>query len=171
MGRPAYRSDCADLESNIRAMNEYCSRALLDALIANHGAEPPIAEPEPEPIPEPVVLPPIPNEAMAEAVRIAFPNWVNAIKRIQHAVCSEYKVTIAELCSQRRSHDVVRPRQVAMYLCKTLTDRSFPEIGRRFGGRDHTTALAAVRRVELLCAADEAFRERVQKVAGSMVMP
>lgn len=175
MERPAYRQDGADLESFTRAMNEYCSRTLLEALVANHGGKRPsvdtACDPEPELLPAPaapVILPPIPNEAMAEAVSIAFPNWVNAIKRIQHAVCKEYEVTLSELCSQRRNRNVVRPRQIAMYLCKTLTGRSFPEIGRRFGGRDHTTALAAVRRIELLCSTDETFRIRVENLAGTI---
>lgn len=176
MGRPAYRSDCADLERFTREQNEYCSRSLLEALVSHHGGElPPLTPeplpPEPEPAPPIAILPPIPNELMAEAAAIVFPNWVNAIKRIQHAVCAEYNVTVTELCSQRRSRNVVRPRQIAMYLCKTLTDRSFPEIGRRFGGRDHTTAIAAVRRVESLCAVDEAFRLRVETVAAGIGGP
>lgn len=111
---------------------------------------------------------PIPNIEMAEAVKIAFPSWVSAIKRIQHAVCAEFDITLAELCSQRRNVRVVRPRQVGMYLCKTLTDRSYPEIGRRFGGRDHSTVISAVRRVEELSISDEKFRIRVEALAGSM---
>jgi hypothetical protein len=176
MGRPAYRPDCADLERFTREQNQYCSRSLLEALVANHGGELPVVEPEPIPKPEPtprpvVVLPPIPNEVMAEAAAIVFPNWVNAIKRIQHAVCAEYNITMMELCSQRRSKEIVRPRQIAMYLCKKLTDRSFPEIGRRFGGRDHSTAISAIRRVESLCAADEEFRLRVETVAAGIGEP
>jgi len=165
MGRPLLRSDCADLENYTRQQNEICSRELLEALQANHGQD---NDPV---IPPPVVLPPIPNHVIADATQIAFPVWVNAIKRIQRAVCAEYNITLLELCSQRRHKNIVRPRQIAMYLCKTLTDRSFPEIGRRFGGRDHTTAISAVRRVEILCASDEAFRVRVEALAESMAAP
>jgi chromosomal replication initiator protein len=111
---------------------------------------------------------PIPNAAMAEAAQIAFPSWVGAIKRIQHAVCAEYGITMTELCSQRRHKKIVRPRQVAMYLCKTLTDRSYPEIGRRFGGRDHTTAISSVTRIEQLCATDEIFRSQINSLAESL---
>jgi len=59
---------------------------------------------------------------------------------------------------------VVRPRQVAMYLAKTLTLRSLPEIGRRFGGRDHTTVLHAVRKIEGLVARDTALSEEVESL-------
>lgn len=61
-----------------------------------------------------------------------------------------YGVDERELCSQRRQLGVVRPRQVAMFLCKRFTSASFPEIGRRFGGRDHSTVVHAVRRVQTL---------------------
>jgi len=57
---------------------------------------------------------------------------------------------------------VVRPRQVAMYLAKTLTLRSLPEIGRRFGGRDHTTVLHAVRKIENLVGTDSALAEEIE---------
>ena len=59
---------------------------------------------------------------------------------------------------------MVRPRQVAMYLAKTLTLRSLPEIGRRFGGRDHTTVLHAVRKIEGLVARDTALSEEVESL-------
>jgi len=64
--------------------------------------------------------------------------------------------------SARRSRAVARPRQVAMYLAKQLTPRSLPEIGRKFGGRDHTTVMHAVRKVEELRTADSSFAEDVE---------
>src|SRR5262249_42617089 len=64
--------------------------------------------------------------------------------------------------SSRRTANVVRPRQVAMYLAKTLTLRSLPEIGRRFGGRDHTTVLHAVRKIENLVSTDTALAEEIE---------
>ena len=67
------------------------------------------------------------------------------IEDIQRVVARQYNVSRSDLLSSRRTANVVRPRQVAMYLAKTLTLRSLPEIGRRFGGRDHTTVLHAVR--------------------------
>jgi len=165
MGRPIHRTDCDDLGHYIHQRNQICSHNLLEALQANHGEPADNEGPEP---PLPIVLQPIPNEVIAEASQLAFPSWVNAIKRIQHAVCEEYNISLAVLCSQRRHKSIVRPRQIAMYLCRTLTDRSFPEIGRRFGGRDHTTVLSAVRRVETICASDEEFRGRIGALAESI---
>jgi chromosomal replication initiator protein len=66
------------------------------------------------------------------------------------------------MSSARRARAVARPRQVAMYLAKQLTQRSLPEIGRKFGGRDHTTVMHAVRKVEELCGIDNAFAEDVE---------
>jgi chromosomal replication initiator protein len=63
--------------------------------------------------------------------------------------------------SARRARAVARPRQVAMYLAKQLTSRSLPEIGRKFGGRDHTTVMHAVRKVEELRSTDSSFSEDV----------
>jgi chromosomal replication initiator protein len=76
------------------------------------------------------------------------------IEDILRIVSRHYKVPRNELLSSRRSRDVVRPRQIAMYLAKSLTSRSLPEIGRRFGGRDHTTVLHSVRKVEQMMRDD-----------------
>jgi chromosomal replication initiator protein len=84
------------------------------------------------------------------------------IEDIQRIVARQYNVTRADLLSSRRTANVVRPRQVAMYLAKTLTLRSLPEIGRRFGGRDHTTVLHAVRKIEGLVSTDSALAEEIE---------
>ncbi|HEY6578469.1 MAG TPA: helix-turn-helix domain-containing protein, partial [Rhizomicrobium sp.] len=63
--------------------------------------------------------------------------------------------------SQQRSRRVARPRQVAMFLARTITQRSLPEIGRRFGGRDHTTVLHACRRIQALCGEDPTLQEEI----------
>jgi chromosomal replication initiator protein len=84
------------------------------------------------------------------------------IEDIQRIVARHYNVSRGDLLSSRRTANVVRPRQVAMYLAKTLTLRSLPEIGRRFGGRDHTTVLHAVRKIEHLVGADTALAEEVE---------
>jgi chromosomal replication initiator protein len=84
------------------------------------------------------------------------------IEDIQRIVARQYNVTRADLLSSRRTANVVRPRQVAMYLAKTLTLRSLPEIGRRFGGRDHTTVLHAVRKIESLVSTDTALAEEIE---------
>ena len=84
------------------------------------------------------------------------------IEDIQRIVARQYNVSRADLLSSRRTANVVRPRQVAMYLAKTLTLRSLPEIGRRFGGRDHTTVLHAVRKIEGLVGNDTALAEEIE---------
>src|SRR5450432_3183431 len=84
------------------------------------------------------------------------------IEEIQRVVARQYNVSRADLLSSRRTANVVRPRQVAMYLAKTLTLRSLPEIGRRFGGRDHTTVLHAVRKIEGLVGNDMSLAEEIE---------
>lgn len=72
------------------------------------------------------------------------------VEDIQRAVCEAFNMSRIDLLAHRRTKDVVYPRQLAMWLSKKLTTRSFPEIGRRFGGRDHTTVLHAVRKINYL---------------------
>ncbi|UCH73666.1 MAG: chromosomal replication initiator protein DnaA [Rhodospirillales bacterium] len=84
------------------------------------------------------------------------------IEEIQKRVAEHFNIKLAEMSSARRSRAVARPRQVAMYLAKQLTSRSLPEIGRKFGGRDHTTVMHAVRKVEELRTADSTFAEDVE---------
>lgn len=79
------------------------------------------------------------------------------VPRIVTAVAKHYGMTPTELVAQRRTKDIVRPRQVAMYLAKKLTTRSLPRIGRHFCDRDHTTILHSVRKIELLLETDEAL--------------
>ncbi|MET3910702.1 chromosomal replication initiator protein [Bradyrhizobium sp. S3.3.6] len=86
------------------------------------------------------------------------------IEDIQRVVARQYNVSRSDLLSSRRTANVVRPRQVAMYLAKTLTLRSLPEIGRRFGGRDQTTVLHAVRKIEALVSKDNALSEEVESL-------
>lgn len=84
------------------------------------------------------------------------------IEEIQKRVSAHFNVRVADMHSARRARAVARPRQVAMYLSKQLTSRSLPEIGRKFGGRDHTTVMHAVRKVEELKATDASFAEDVE---------
>ncbi|MDZ5646936.1 chromosomal replication initiator protein DnaA [Nitrospirillum sp. BR 11828] len=84
------------------------------------------------------------------------------IEEIQKKVAEHYNIRLADMSSARRARAVARPRQVAMYLSKQLTARSLPEIGRKFGDRDHTTVMHAVRKVEELCATDPTFFEDVE---------
>jgi chromosomal replication initiator protein len=98
---------------------------------------------------------------MRDLIRPAEPKRVR-IEDIQRIVARQYNVSRADLLSSRRTANVVRPRQVAMYLAKVLTLRSLPEIGRRFGGRDHTTVLHAVRKIETLAGNDSALADEIE---------
>jgi chromosomal replication initiator protein len=84
------------------------------------------------------------------------------IEDIQRVVARHYNVSKAELLSNRRTRTIVKPRQIAMYLSKILTPRSLPEIGRRFGGRDHTTVLHAVRKIEDLSTTDQTLAQEIE---------
>ncbi len=84
------------------------------------------------------------------------------IEEIQKKVAEHFNIRVADMHSARRARQVARPRQVAMYLAKQLTARSLPEIGRKFGGRDHTTVMHAVKKIEELQASDSSFAEDVE---------
>ena len=84
------------------------------------------------------------------------------IEDIQRVVSRHYNVSKADLLSARRTRTIVRPRQIAMYLAKMLTPRSLPEIGRRFGGRDHTTVLHAVRKIEGMIEGDRTLADEIE---------
>lgn len=99
--------------------------------------------------------------AIRDLVRNREPRRVK-IEDIQKLVASRYNVSRSDILSERRTAAVVKPRQIAMYLSKVLTPRSLPEIGRRFGGRDHTTVLHAVRKIEKALGGDAALSEEVE---------
>jgi len=81
------------------------------------------------------------------------------IENIQKAVADFYQLRVTDLLSKRRTRSIARPRQMAMFLSKSLTQHSLPEIGNAFGGRDHTTVLHACRKIESLCETDGRLRE------------
>jgi chromosomal replication initiator protein len=101
------------------------------------------------------------DELLAHLVGSGEPRRVR-IEDIQRIVARHYNVSRQELVSNRRTRVIVKPRQIAMYLAKTLTPRSFPEIGRRFGGRDHTTVLHAVRKIEELISGDTKLSHEIE---------
>jgi chromosomal replication initiator protein len=86
------------------------------------------------------------------------------LENTQKTVAEYYKMKVSDLLSTRRTRTIARPRQMAMALCKELTEHSLPEIGKAFGGRDHTTVLHACRRIEALCATDGRLREDKAKL-------
>ena len=81
------------------------------------------------------------------------------IDEIMKKVCEHYNLRMSDMVSARRTRSIARPRQMAMYLAKKLTPRSYPEIGRKFGGRDHTTVLHGVRKIEELITQDSQVAE------------
>jgi chromosomal replication initiator protein len=83
---------------------------------------------------------------------------------IQKRVAAHYGVRVSEMFSARRARNIARPRQIAMYLAKNLTSLSYPEIGRQFGGRDHTTVMHAVKTVENLMKSDAQLSEDVELI-------
>ena len=92
------------------------------------------------------------------------------IDEIQKRVAEHFNIRLSEMTSARRARSVARPRQVAMYLAKQLTTRSLPEIGRKFGGRDHTTVMHAVRKIEELKLSDRALAEDVELLRRMLQM-
>jgi chromosomal replication initiator protein len=103
-----------------------------------------------------------------EAQGLLSPNLRGGVERritvdeIQKLAAEHYGLKQSDLLSERRTRSVARPRQVAMYLCKQHTTRSYPDIGRRFGGRDHTTVLHAVKKIDELMAKDEQIARDVE---------
>lgn len=101
------------------------------------------------------------DELLGHMFRTGDPKRIR-IEDIQRIVARHYNVSKTELLSNRRTRTIVKPRQVAMYLAKVMTPRSLPEIGRRFGGRDHTTVLHAVRKIESLSGTDEKLEQELE---------
>jgi hypothetical protein len=136
-----------------------------------------LIEEQPTPPPEPAIT----DEMIADwverqrkrfwfSIEDDFASPLPKIELIQKIVCRHFNIVLKDMLSARRTADVVYPRQIAMFLCKEFTKRSLPEIGRRFGGRDHTTALHAVRvigereqKIESLAADLKALREQIRK--------
>lgn len=108
---------------------------------------------------------------MAERIRdyiIVNPPKRVTILDIQSAVSRRFRTPRADMTSARRAREVARPRQVAMYLAKQLTGNSLHEIGRRFGGRDHTTVIHAVRQIEHLRGQSEMLDETICELSRAL---
>lgn len=94
-----------------------------------------------------------------------------SVRHIQLMVAAHYGVSLIDMKSARRDARTVRPRQIAMWLAKTLTLRSLPDLGRRFGGRDHTTVLYAIRKYDGLRAADPATAAELDELMDFILAP
>ena len=93
---------------------------------------------------------------------------VVTMQQIQKLVASTYKLTSEELISKNNARHISHPRQVAMYLCKHLTKHSYPEIGRAFGGKHHTTVIHSVEKIESLVATDETLQRLISELSESL---
>ncbi|MBO9395078.1 chromosomal replication initiator protein DnaA [Shimia sp. R9_2] len=91
-----------------------------------------------------------------------------SVEEIQRKVAEHYNIRLSDMIGPKRVRTFARPRQVAMYLCKQLTSRSLPEIGRRFGGRDHTTVMHGVKRIEELRSSDGQIAEDLEMLRRAL---
>lgn len=123
--------------------NKKATDALLTSLLLHHGEKP--EEPKLE-----VTIAPLDPDKVWFSIR---GENVIKIEDVIRAVCHHFKISKLDLTSARRTRELTRPRQIGYYLSKKITARSLPEIGRRFN-RDHTSALAGIRRIEALRAVD-----------------
>ncbi|HEX5470106.1 MAG TPA: chromosomal replication initiator protein DnaA [Gaiellaceae bacterium] len=94
-----------------------------------------------------------------------------SVERIQETVVERFGISLQELTGDRRSQSIVYPRQVAMYLCRELTDSSLPKIGKKFGGRDHTTVIHATSKIAKLIQEDRSVYNLVQELTARIKQP
>ena len=112
---------------------------------------------------------PMTVELAQDVLRDVFPQGEAAevsIKRIQDLVAERFSLSLDELCGEKRSQNIVYPRQVAMYLSRELTDSSLPKIGKEFGGRDHTTVIHATSKISRLIREDRSVYNLVQELTA-----
>src|SRR5204863_1951678 len=108
-------------------------------------------------------------ELAQDVLKDVFPQGEAAevsIKRIQDLVAERFSLSLEELCGDKRSQNIVYPRQVAMYLSRELTDSSLPKIGKEFGGRDHTTVIHATSKIARLIREDRSVYNLVQELTA-----
>ena len=178
MGRITLKSDCYELGAYVHKRNIVYSHNLLEALFTAHApgemdSRPPIEEMPPAEPKEPLRNPEFDwwhtmwfgDLVTAQGPRRQGPPTISLI---QSVVAKSFNLTKLDLISQRRTHNVVLPRQIAMYLAKTLTLRSYPEIGRRFGQRDHTTVISGVRKITARCVSDPPFAMTIEALKAEL---
>jgi len=107
----------------------------------------------------------LPGRTLVDIARL-LPSDEVSIKRIQELVSERFSLSLEELCGDKRSQNIVYPRQVAMYLSRELTDSSLPKIGKEFGGRDHTTVIHATSKIARLIREDRSVYNLVQELTA-----
>ena len=100
--------------------------------------------------------------------RVLITGMGGELEEIQRKVSEHYNIRLSDMIGPKRVRTYARPRQVAMYLAKQLTSRSLPEIGRRFGGRDHTTVMHGVKRIEELRNKDSQIADDLELLRRSL---
>jgi hypothetical protein len=154
---------CEAEETQIRNANRFASRRLLAKLREVHG----VVEPEPVEFDEPVVVeaepapPPLASSWIKMIEELPDPKGPS-VKRIKLCVAHHFNLSPRDLESPRRFAKIVLPRQIAFYLARKLTTRSLPDIGRRFGGKDHTTILHACKKMVQRMEVDPKLAETVR---------
>lgn len=155
----------------LRARDSQACDELLFLLNQHHAGHESVRKYLPKPKPaepikiEPVVVAPVTAEIIPLPVPTPEPTdalHLPSIATIARETTKFYGATLMDMYSARRTANIVRPRQIAMYLAKTMTLKSLPEIGRQFGGRDHTTILHAVRKIERLVCVDERLADEIE---------
>lgn len=150
-------------ERNIQACDE-----LLASLIEHHGDKHKVIKLLPKPAPEepkPVKMAPIPAPVVPLPVHIPEPTEavrLPSVFMIVRETSKFYGISMMDIKSARRTADVVKPRQVAMYLARALTLRSLPEIGRQVGRKDHTTVLYAARKIGARIKLDDRLNDEIE---------
>lgn len=155
----------AELTKHRDRMRRIAERAFQGKEIVPAEIEP-IA---PEPVEVIALVPEDPTLVPSCAIRVSWFAERIGVDRIKLAVAREYGTTCMEIDSDRRSKNIVRPRQVAMYLAKTMTLLSLPQIARRFNGKDHTTILHGARKIERLVAVDPELAAKVQVIRDAIM--
>ena len=117
---------------------------------------------------------PMTVELAQEVLKDVFPQGERpelSVEQIQQTVVEHFSISMQELTGERRSQSIVYPRQVAMYLCRELTDSSLPKIGKKFGGRDHTTVIHATSKIAKLIREDRNVYNLVQDLTARIKQP
>ncbi|MEI8256269.1 MAG: chromosomal replication initiator protein DnaA [Deltaproteobacteria bacterium] len=105
---------------------------------------------------------------VTDALRLPSRHTVTTVEDIQRAVCEHYRIRLAQLTGRDRHQEIALPRQVAMYLCRDRLGTSFPQLGARFGGKDHTTVISAVNKIKKLLVAGHAVRNDIDAIASRL---
>lgn len=160
----------------IHSRNVACSRKLLDILISVHGTEDDL-----EIVKKPEKKPAKPHRNLEPKwwhtmwfgnlvdLDMQFPGDPLTVSRIQSVVAKEYGLTRDDILSAKRTHKYIMPRHIAMYLAKEMTGKSTPEIGRRFGNRDHTSAMYAIQKISARCVSDQEFAIKISALKAEIM--